>query len=91
MGKKFEKAFSEPCMFTDGSYHISRNQYDKEAAALEFSSYLGEIIKPEKLKENSVRFQFANEHIKDEMGCTHCWMEVESNTKNAQPAWECPA
>ncbi len=87
MGKKFEYAFSEPLDFTDENYQISRNQYDKDQAALEFSSHLGEVIDPKELKENWVRYQFAPEELRWEMDCTHCWMVVPEGTKNAQPTW----
>lgn len=87
MGKKFEEGFNSPVGFYPDGSHISRNAYTREQAALEIGREHGCVIRPDNLKESWVRFQFASEDVRDEMGCEHCWMEVPEGTKNAQPTW----
>ncbi len=87
MAKQFDETFNEPLVFTDGNYQISRKQFDRNEAALEFSRYFDEVVDSSKLKEKWVRYQFATENVRDDIGCTHCWMAVPEKSINAQPTW----
>ena len=88
MGKKFEKAFSEPVRFYPDSWHISRNKFDRDQAALEISREIGEVVNPAELRDRLVRYQFTPEDLQWEMGCDHCWMVVDEEKHGAMPTWE---
>ena len=88
MGKAFEKVFSEPVNFYPDGWHLSRNKFSRDQAALEIGQEIGEVIDAEKLQEGWVRFQLADESIRDELGVSQCWMEVSEGSNGAQPTWE---
>ena len=86
----YDKYFSEPQRFTDGTYVIS-HEISREQAALEISAEIGEQVYPALLREDRVRFGFAPEFVadRDEFDGP-VWYTGAGKGKGTKPVWVYP-
>ena len=84
---KFEEAFNESMVFSNGCRVISRF-HNKEAAAEIIAHEIGEDITAENLEVGWVRFGFAPENIEDCSG-ENCWYTCAEHERGSKPVWVC--
>jgi hypothetical protein len=82
---KFDEYFSEPQSFNNGMLVISAD-IDPVDAALMISSEVGEIVNPEDLEPERVRFGFAPEWVEDYQDLGACWYTGASG-KGSKAVW----
>jgi len=83
---KFEDVFDEPVYFSDGTYVVS-GEYSAEGAAIKFSDYTGEDIRPDMLNKDRVRFGFPPEGVEDREELGSCWYTGARSGKGSKPVW----
>ena len=93
---KFNRAFSEPFLFCDGSYVLSAELYTFAADYVAaFRRYFEEDGLPwefdySRVRSDAVRFQFPPEHVARELSSGPCWM-LGATGKGSKPVWVLPA
>ena len=81
----FDKYFSEPQLFNNGEYVIS-GQYDRVDAALKIGYAIDEIVNPENLRSERVRFGYAPEFVDEHTELGACWYTGASG-KGSKAVW----
>ena len=85
---KFEETFDEPVSFSDNTLILS-GVYTAEDAAMRFSDYTGEDIRPDQLSKERVRFGFPPESVEDGNDLGACWYTGAGDGKGTKPVWVC--
>jgi hypothetical protein len=81
---KFEEDFDDPMYMTDGSYAI-RGDISRQTAALLISSEIGEVVDPDSLETDRVRYGLPPEEVEwDRDG--PCWYNG-AHGKGSRPVW----
>ena len=82
---KFKEYFSEPQAFNNGTYVIDAD-IDPVDAALMIGSEVGEVVNPEDLQPDRVRFGFAPEYVEDYQDLGACWY-TGAHGKSSKAVW----
>ena len=82
---KFDEFFSEAQVFTNGAYVIS-GKLDRSDAALQISAQACEVVDPDRLERDRVRFSYAPEHVEDYQDLGLCWWTGASG-KGSKEVW----
>mgnify|MGYP000511550447 CR=1 FL=1 len=83
---KFEEVFEEPVYFSNGAYILNGN-YSPEEAAIRFSDYIDEDIKPHMLHRDVVRYGFPPENVEDREAFCSCWYTGAKGGRGSKQVW----